>query len=58
MSLPPVDAVDASIPEWMGHIGLMDMDGIKAKTGGWVASAWIFNGLILTHLLTFVLSHL
>ncbi|OXG73593.1 cytoplasmic protein [Cryptococcus neoformans var. grubii Br795] len=41
LSLPPRAALangEAEISEWLGNVGLMDLDNVKAKKGGWVAT--------------------
>ncbi|KIY32885.1 cytoplasmic protein [Cryptococcus gattii E566] len=41
LSLPPQAALthrEAEISEWLGNVGLMDLDTVKAKKGGWVAT--------------------
>lgn len=50
LSLPPRAALangEAEISEWLGNVGLMDLDNVKAKKGGWVASKFPF--LVLTN---------
>lgn len=46
LSLPPRAALangETEISEYLGNVGLMDLDNIKAKKGGWVASKFPFS---------------
>lgn len=38
MSIAPSAAADASVSKWIGNVGLMDMDQVKKRKGGWIAS--------------------
>ncbi|WVO24479.1 uncharacterized protein IAS62_005847 [Cryptococcus decagattii] len=41
LSLPPQASLthrEAEISEWLGNVGLMDLDTVKANKGGWVAT--------------------
>lgn len=40
MGLPPSSAANAGARRsaFLGNVGLMELDAIKARTGGWVAS--------------------
>jgi hypothetical protein len=40
MGLPPAAAVTAGAraSAWLGQVGLMQLDEVKKRTGGWVAS--------------------
>lgn len=39
MSVPPSAAgEDAEVSRWIGNVGLMDLDEVKRRKGGWIAS--------------------
>ncbi|ORX36087.1 hypothetical protein BD324DRAFT_630100 [Kockovaella imperatae] len=38
MSLAPSAASDADISQWLGNVGLMDLDEVKRTQGGWIAT--------------------
>jgi len=47
MSLAPPSAPDAAISKWIGNVGLMDLDAVKKRQGGWIGST--LDGILLLH---------